>query len=189
VSIINPVPRVIAGNLGSVEATEAAGGRDPRQPDESFLEDAEDTVSVVVGASAEKVWQLITDVRRMGAWGQETSRAEWVGGATRPAVGARFRSHGKGWPNHSTLIEVEVADPGTSFGFATVAGHHRRTHWLYKLTPCDGGTRVAETRTMPTPPSYPVYAFRRIFKRDRGASFEDGMRASLQRLKAAAEQG
>ena len=67
-------------------------------PSESLLEDAEDTVSVVVAASAEKVWQMISDVGRMGAWGQETSSAEWVGGANGPAVGARFRSHGKGWP-------------------------------------------------------------------------------------------
>ena len=42
---------------------------------------------------------------------------------------------------------------------------------------------------MPTSATYPVYAFRRIFKRDGGGSFEDGMRAALQRLKAAAEQG
>jgi Polyketide cyclase / dehydrase and lipid transport len=184
-----PIPRAVTGQLGSVKDTEAIGGRDPREPGESLLEDAEDTASLEVAASAEKLWQLISDVSRMGAWSQETLRAEWVGGATGPAVGARFRSYGKGWPSRSTLIEVEAAEPGKSFGFATVAGHYRHTHWMYKLTPCDGGTRVAETRTAPTPPSYPVYAFRRIFRRDGGRSFEDGMRAALQRLKAAAEQG
>jgi uncharacterized protein YndB with AHSA1/START domain len=186
-SAFNPIPHAIHDQLGSVSATEAIGGRDPREPEESLLEDAEDTVSVVVAASAEKVWQMISDVGRMGAWGQETSSAEWVGGANGPAVGARFRSHGKGWPHRSTIVEVEVADPGKSFGFATVAGRHRQ-HWTYTLTPCDGGTRVAETRTMPTPPSYPVYAFRRILKRDAGGSFEDGMRSALERLKALAEQ-
>jgi uncharacterized protein YndB with AHSA1/START domain len=183
-----PIPHAITGRLGSVSDTEALGGRDPREPDETLLEDAEDTVSVVIAASAERLWQMISDVSRMGAWGQETSSAEWVGGATSPAVGARFRSHGKGWPHRSTIVEVEVADPGKSFGFATVAGHHRQ-HWTYTLTPCDGGTRVAETRTMPTPPPYPVYAFRRIFRLDAGGSFEDGMRSALQRLKALAEHG
>jgi uncharacterized protein YndB with AHSA1/START domain len=182
-----PIPRVITGRLGSVDDTEALGGRDPREPNESLLQDSDISVSVVVAASAEKVWRFLSDVGRMGAWSQETSRAEWVGGATGPAVGARFRSHGKSWPHRSALIEVEVADPGRSFGFATVAGHHRHTHWMYTLTPCDEGTRVAETRTLPTPPSYAVYAFQRIFKRD-GGPFEDGMRNALQRLKAEAEQ-
>lgn len=186
-STFNPIPLTVAGRLGSVDDTEALGGRDPREPEESALQDADITVSVVVAQSAEKVWLFISDVGRIGAWSQEMSSAEWVGGATGPAVGARFRSHGKGWPNRSTLIEVEAADPGRSFGFATVAGHHRHTHWMYTLTPCDEGTRVAETRTMPTPPSYPVYAFQRIFKRA-GESFEDGMRSALHRLKVEAEQ-
>jgi hypothetical protein len=188
-STFNPIPHAVTGQLGSVGDTEALGGRDPRGPGEPLPEDAEDRASLVIAASTDRLWQLISDVPSMGTWGQETSSAEWVGGANGPAVGARFRSHGKGRWNHSTLIEVEVADPGRSFGFATVAGRHRHTHWLYTLTPCDGGTRVEETRTAPTAPSYPVYAFRRIFMRDGDRSFEDGMRSALQRLKAAAERG
>ena len=102
-STFNPIPLTVAGRLGSVDDTEALGGRDPREPEESALQDADITVDVVVAQSAEKVWLFISDVGRMGAWSQEMSSAEWVGGATGPAVGARFRSHGKGWPDRSEL--------------------------------------------------------------------------------------
>src|SRR5262245_18234309 len=48
-----------------------------------------------IEAAPQTVYALITDVTRMGEWSPETRRAEWVGGATGPAVGARFRGHNK----------------------------------------------------------------------------------------------
>jgi len=55
----------------------------------------EDSVTVGIDASASIVWQLFSDVTRIGEFSPETFEAERVGGAHTPAVGARFRGHVK----------------------------------------------------------------------------------------------
>ena len=46
-------------------------------------------------APAQRVWELVSDVRNTGRFSPETFDAEWLDGATEPAVGARFRGHVK----------------------------------------------------------------------------------------------
>jgi hypothetical protein len=46
--------------------------------------------TAVVGAPADPVWELVTDVTRTGEWRRENTGAVWLDGATGPAVGARF---------------------------------------------------------------------------------------------------
>jgi hypothetical protein len=48
-----------------------------------------------MAASADTIWNLITDVRQIGRYSPETFEAEWLDGATGPALGARFRGHVK----------------------------------------------------------------------------------------------
>ena len=36
------------------------------------------------------VWELVTDIVRMGQWSPEYQGGEWLDGATGPAVGSRF---------------------------------------------------------------------------------------------------
>jgi hypothetical protein len=52
-----------------------------------------DTLRIQRGTSAtrEEAWALIADITRMGDWSPETTSAVWRGGATGPALGARFR--------------------------------------------------------------------------------------------------
>ena len=69
--------------------------------------------SVVVRADAGRVWSMVTDVTRMGEWSPETEGAEWIDGATGPAVGARFKGHNrKGRTRWSTTCEVIESQPG-----------------------------------------------------------------------------
>ncbi|MGH9050843.1 MAG: SRPBCC family protein [Acidimicrobiia bacterium] len=49
-------------------------------------------VSLHVDAPPEKLYELVSDVTRMGEWSPECRRCEWIDGATGPAVGARCRS-------------------------------------------------------------------------------------------------
>ena len=51
--------------------------------------------SVRVAAAPEKVYELVSDVTRMGEWSPETTSAEWIDGATGPAVGARFKGRNR----------------------------------------------------------------------------------------------
>jgi hypothetical protein len=54
-----------------------------------------DSVTVHMAASPEKVWALVSDVTRIGEFSPETFEAQWLDGATGPAVGAKFRGHVK----------------------------------------------------------------------------------------------
>ena len=47
------------------------------------------SVTVVMDAPAEKVWDLVADVRNTGKFSPETFEAEWLDGATGPALGRR----------------------------------------------------------------------------------------------------
>jgi hypothetical protein len=103
------------------------------------------------------VWDLVSDVTRVGEFSPETFEAEWLGGATGPAVGARFRGHvrrnGRG-PVCATVCTVTACDPGREFGFA-VGGPGGRilNTWGYQLEPgADGGTDVTESFELPSTP-------------------------------------
>src|SRR3974390_3451397 len=50
-------------------------------------------VTLHMDAPPEKVWGLISDITKMGEYSPEVIEAEWLDGATGPAVGARYRGH------------------------------------------------------------------------------------------------
>ena len=79
-------------------------------------------VEVDVAAPGDTVYELVSDVGRMGEWSPECERCEWVGGAERAALGARFRGHNRiGARRWSTVSTVVAADRGRAFGFRTSA--------------------------------------------------------------------
>ena len=51
------------------------------------------SVTVSIAAPAEQIWELIADIRNTGKFSPETFEAEWLDGATGPALGALFRGH------------------------------------------------------------------------------------------------
>jgi len=70
-------------------------------------------------APAQRVWELVSDVRNTGRFSPETFDAEWLDGATEPAVGARFRGHVKRneiGPVYWTTCRVTACEPGREFG-------------------------------------------------------------------------
>ena len=48
-----------------------------------------------INAPAEAVYDLVTDVTRMGEWSPENEGGEWLDAARGPVVGARFRGRNK----------------------------------------------------------------------------------------------
>ena len=141
-----------------------------------------------IDAPPERVYALISDVTRMGEWSPETYECEWVDGATGPAVGARFKGKNRqGIMKWSTTPEVVVADPGREFTFVTKMGSKEQTRWRYVMEPAaGGGTEVTESWEALSNP-LPLRVFAKVFNRD--AKLAEGMRTTLQRLKAAAEAG
>ena len=59
----------------------------PRQP-----------ARLVISASPERIYDLVSDLPRMGEWSPECERVEWTGGTTVAAEGARFVGHNRGGP-------------------------------------------------------------------------------------------
>ena len=50
---------------------------------------------VEIDAAPLTVYELISDITRMGDWSPECYRCEWLNGATAAEEGARFRGHNR----------------------------------------------------------------------------------------------
>src|SRR5713226_7877219 len=57
-----------------------------------------DSVSVVVESSADCIYDLVSDMPRMGQWSNECARVEWTNGATAAAPDATFIGHNRTGP-------------------------------------------------------------------------------------------
>ena len=144
---------------------------------------------VHISAPPEKVYDLVSDVTRMGEWSPETVKCEWIDGATGPAVGARFKgSNKRGLFRWSTKPEVVAANPGREFAFITPGSGS--TKWTYHFeASADGGTDATESfELLADMPQYIVLADRYLLGiKDRTADLEQAMQQTLERIKRAAE--
>ena len=99
-----------------------------------------------IPAPPDAVYALVSDVTRMGEWSPETTSCRWVGGATGPVVGARFRgANRRGWRQWSTTCTVSEAEPGRRFAFDVRFGGMPVSHWAYEFTSDGDGCIVRET--------------------------------------------
>jgi uncharacterized protein YndB with AHSA1/START domain len=149
-------------------------------------------VSVEIAASPEKVYELASDIPRMGEWSPECIRCTWTKGADGPAVGARFKAKNKGargpaWYNTPT---VTVAEPGREFAFNRHGVGVGSYTWRYVMEPTDSGTRLTESfdAERPLGPVMTWLTQKWTGSSDRDADMQRGMTTTLSRIKAAAEQ-
>lgn len=102
------------------------------------MPDAPASASVRIEASAEDLYDLVTDVAGMGRFSTECIGGDWLDGATGPAIGARFRGRNRrGWVRWSTVNRVVAAERGVEFAFETDGSGAR---WTYRFEP-DGRDR------------------------------------------------
>lgn len=149
-----------------------------------------DSVTVHMDAAPLAVWELVADITNTGRWSPETFEAEWLGGATGPGVGVRFRGHvrrnGIG-PVYWTTCEIIACEPGREFAFAVVMGGQRLNVWRYVFTPAGDGVDVTESFDLKPTPWLRLYWA--LLGWARGRTNVNGMRQTLERIKAAAEAG
>ena len=101
-----------------------------------------------IAASPEEVYAAISDVTRMGEWSPEAAHHSWLGPATGPAVGARFRGRNRnGWRRWSTVAEVVDCEPGRSFVFEVRSLGLRVARWGYTITPGPEADRCTVTES------------------------------------------
>lgn len=147
-----------------------------------------DSVTVHMAASPDRVWQLISDVTQIGRYSPETFEAEWIDGAAGPAVGARFRGHvrrnGRG-PVYWTKCTVIACEPGREFAFDVGVGNRAVNTWRYQLEPAGDGTDVTESFQLAD--TAPTRLYWKIAGRARNRTNVNGMRATLERIKAEVE--
>ena len=149
-----------------------------------------DEVSLRIAAPPDRVYEIVTDIAHMGRLSPECTGGRWLGDATGPAVGAKFRgSNKRGIARWSTTNEVVEADPGRAFSFET---KQSGTRWTYRMEADGDGTLVTESRA----PFKERPLVARVFARfalggvdGHEDELRDGMRATLERLKTVAETG
>ena len=149
-----------------------------------------DEVSLHIGAPAERIYAIVTDIAQMGQLSPECTGGQWLDGATGPAVGAVFKGTNKrGAARWSTKNRVMEAEPGQVFSFNT---KQSGTRWTYRMEPDGDGTLVTESRAAFK--ARPLSA--RVFSKlllggvaEHDDEMRDGMRQTLERLKGIAEAG
>src|SRR3954468_19888171 len=96
------------------------------------------SVPVHMDATPEAVWALVSDVTQIGRFSPETFEAEWLDGATGPALGGKFRGHVKRnqkGPIYWTTCEVTESEPGRVFEFQVLTGGKPTNTWRYEIAP------------------------------------------------------
>lgn len=153
------------------------------------MDELHESGSVVINRPADEIYDLVSDITRMGEW-SPVCKACWWDDGQGPRAGAGFTGRNetpeRTWETHSV---VEIADPGREFAFVVGSGVAR---WGYTFEPVDGGTRVTESWRF-LPGGYEYFTMRygdeapaQIAQRHRSAI--DGIAATLAAIKAAAEQ-
>ena len=146
--------------------------------------------SIVVAASAEALYDLVSDVRRTGEWSPICTSCWWDEGAG-GRVGDWFTGRNvtpqRTWETRSQVV---VADRGREFAFV-VGGSLVR--WGFTFTPVDGGTELTESWAF-LPAGLALFAERygdaaeeEIADRTRAA--HESIPATLAAIKRIAEKG
>lgn len=147
------------------------------------------SVTIHVEAPPTKVWELVSDVTRIGELSPETFEAEWIGGASGPAVGARFRGHvrrnGRG-PVYWTTCEVTACEPGREFAFDVLLNGKPVNTWRYILRSEGEGTELTESFCLAD--SLPTRLYWLLAGWARKRTNLEGMRRTLERVKAISER-
>lgn len=144
--------------------------------------------TIEVDAPPALVYDLVTDIAGAAEWAEEADAARWLGGATGPAVGARFRGRnrhkGRRW---STTCTVTAADPGRRFAFDVSLAGVTTARWEYEIEPTGTGCRVTERTRRVVPLPVATVANRLLGVRDRDAHNQANIERTLANLKRHAE--
>jgi hypothetical protein len=119
------------------------------------------SATVVVPADTDSVWDVVGDPTRVGEWSHECVDAAWIGEATEPRPGARFRGRNKqGLFRWGRVCEIVSAEPFELI-WRTVPTrlYPDSTEWALRLAREKDGTRIEQTfRVVKGTTLEPLYA-------------------------------
>lgn len=145
------------------------------------------SASIEIGREPATVFAAIADVTRMGEWSTECISGRWVGGATGPAVGAKFEGDnrvaigGISLKKWTTTSEVTACVPGELFEFVA----EEYTTWRYEFEPAGTGTQVTESYEYTTKSGGENFMYNTVMRRP--AMMVSGMKKTLERIKRVLE--
>lgn len=89
--------------------------------------------SIEIAATAEQVYDTVSELTRMGEWSPENRGGNWLDGGS-GAVGDRFEGHNQiGERQWSVVAEVTRAERGSEFQFVTGDPAAPYVRWSYRL--------------------------------------------------------
>jgi len=144
--------------------------------------------SIDIAAAPDAVWTLVSDVRRMAEWSPQVESTRLRGGAEQVADGVEFTNLNSNgtfqWTTHGTVVRL---DSGREIAFRI---KENWAIWSLQLEPTSGGTKLTQRRESPDgSPDGTVQVIdthlggQDVFTE----SMRNGMRQTLQAIKAAAE--
>jgi uncharacterized protein YndB with AHSA1/START domain len=147
-----------------------------------------DSYDLVIDATPELLYDMVSDLPRIGEWSPECERVEWEGDVTAPVEGTTFVGHNAVGPGrrirYSRHGEVLAAQRGREFTFITDEGGRQSTLWRYRFEATANGTRVTEGYEIHW---IPMWARILDVPTNRAKQLVNGMRTTLEQLKAMAE--
>jgi Polyketide cyclase / dehydrase and lipid transport len=145
-------------------------------------------VERTIRAGARELYDLVSDLPRMGEWSPENTGGTWVNGAQGPVVGARFKgSNRSGRFRWHTDVVVTVANPGEQFAFDVTLGPFKIANWEYRFEHDGAMTAVVETWTDHRVPVVGAIGSFFVGVRDRPGRNRQNMEATLAKLAATVE--
>jgi hypothetical protein len=145
-------------------------------------------VNADIAADPEVVYDLVSDVTRMGEWSPETTSCRWLAGNGPAALGAQFRGTNKHLlARWTTTCTVTAAERGRRFAFDVTWGPWSISEWSYDIEPTAGGCRVTEAWVDRRGAALRVSSPAVMGILDRAAHNRRGMEQTLAALKATAE--
>lgn len=155
-----------------------------RPTDDSIARHA---ASIEIAASPERIYDMVSDITRMGEWSPENVGGRWLAGGA-GNVGDWFvgtnRTPDRTWERE---CEVAAAIRGRDFTFVVGGVEDNCTWWSYELEPIESGTRVTERWWIVNKTPAMAAASDEAFA-GRVAYTEEMLQRTLASLKRAAEQ-
>ncbi|ALG83572.1 SRPBCC family protein [Gordonia phthalatica] len=143
--------------------------------------------SIDIDASPEKVWSVISDLRRMGEWSPQCKKMVVFGGDVKLGT-TTLNVNRRGplvWPTRSKVVTFE---PNKELAFKILDNH---TVWSFRIDPTETGVRLTESRTVPEGGTTKISAV--LVDKVMGgekpfeAELQEGIRETLGKIKRAAQ--
>ena len=105
---------------------------------------AHQEASIEIAAAPEAVYDMVSDLTRMGEWSPENTGGEWRDGGSGAGGDWFDGQNAAGEREWHREVQVAAADRGSDFTFVAGGVENNRTWWSYEMAPSDTGTTLTE---------------------------------------------